>query len=85
MYNQALSTALSLCLCSCVCVWSFKGLSFSFSANLIVNLACGRGNVGAELSSGATSKPMVMNRDATPTNTLDQWLYTKRLREREWG
>ncbi len=40
----------------------FKGLSFSRSANLILNLASGRVNIGAELSSGARIKPLVMNR-----------------------
>lgn len=55
--------------CLCVCVWSFKGLSSSHSDNLILNLASGRGNTGAELSSGGRIKPLVMNRDAA--NTLD--------------
>lgn len=46
-----------------------------------MNLASGRGNIGAELSSGGHFQSMVMNRGATPANTLDQWLYAERWKE----
>lgn len=65
-----------------VCTGSFKGLSFCRSANLNLNLASGRGNIGAELSSAGRIKPSVMNRDATLANTLDRWLYRVKWRER---
>lgn len=69
----------------CACTGGFKGLLFSRSANLILNLASGRGNIGAELSSGGHIKPLVMNRDATRANTLLHCFYKERRREREIG
>lgn len=64
--------------CSCfygrVFIGSFKGLSFSCSTNLILNLASGRCNIRAELSSGSSIKSLIMNRDAAPANRLNQWL-----------